>query len=397
MCMSSLAARRSPLSDLLWKTRDLVLGLPEEAGTLQEKWLTCPIVVAGLFRTSSGIGQSARACAAGLQKQGLDPVCVDLSEPFNQTSISSAHNLRKYRPGGRGTVIIHLNPPEFERACFLLGLFRGHGCRVIGYWAYELERVPDLWVRQSRLASEIWVPSNFTACAVTKAIDRPVKVVPHYVPEAAEDKVSASAPENRPITCLAMADANSSFDRKNLSGVLAIWSKAKMKRPAQLIIKVQNAERFPDFYREFLAVASRDSRITLLSESMEEGALKQLMKQAQILISPHRSEGFGLVIAEAMANGSAVIATGWSGNLDLSAPGAQVLLDYALVPVTDAFGVYTGLSSVHWALADIDQAASWLERLVHDDDARVRMGESARIAARRFATGKPYLDALGFT
>ena len=59
------------------------------------------------------------------------------------------------------------------------------------------------------------------------------------------------------------------------------------------------------------------------------------MRQAQILFSPHRSEGFGLVIAEAMANGIAVIATGCSGNLDLSAPGAQALLDYALVPVAD--------------------------------------------------------------
>lgn len=394
--MSFLAARRSPLSGLLWKTRDLVLGLPEESGALQEKWLTRPLVVAGLFRTSSGIGQSARACAAGLQKEGLDPICIDLSEPFNQITISSAQHLRKYRPGHRGTVIIHLNPPEFERASFLLGLFRGHGCRVIGYWAYELETIPELWIRQSRLASEIWVPSKFTASAVSKVIDRPVKVVPHYVPAAGEDMLSARVPENGPITCLAMADANSSFDRKNIHGVLAIWSKAKLTRPAQLVIKFQNAERFPDFYRQFLVVASGDPRITLLSESLEEDALRRVMRQAQILISPHRSEGFGLVIAEAMANGSAVIATGWSGNLDLSAPGAQALLDYALVPVADAFGVYAGSSSVQWADADTDQAARWLERLVHDDDLRITMGEAARIAVRRFATGKPYLDALGF-
>ncbi len=42
-----------------------------------------------------------------------------------------------------------------------------------------------------------------------------------------------------------------------------------------------------------------------------------LMALSDIVISTHRSEGFGLICAEAMRLGKPVIATGWSGNLDL--------------------------------------------------------------------------------
>ena len=37
---------------------------------------------------------------------------------------------------------------------------------------------------------------------------------------------------------------------------------------------------------------------------------------ADIVLSLHRSEGFGLVLAEAMLLGKPVVATGWSGNME---------------------------------------------------------------------------------
>ena len=51
--------------------------------------------------------------------------------------------------------------------------------------------------------------------------------------------------------------------------------------------------------------------------------MMQLINSIDSLISLHRSEGFGLHLAEAMAMGKAVIATNWSGNTDFMNPKIQ--------------------------------------------------------------------------
>ena len=50
-------------------------------------------------------------------------------------------------------------------------------------------------------------------------------------------------------------------------------------------------------------------------------------------VSLHRSKGFGLTAAEAMALGKPVIATGYSGNLDYMTPKNSYLVDFELTPI----------------------------------------------------------------
>ena len=44
--------------------------------------------------------------------------------------------------------------------------------------------------------------------------------------------------------------------------------------------------------------------------------VNSLLKDVDVYVSLHRSEGFGLVMAEAMYLGTPVIATAWSGNTE---------------------------------------------------------------------------------
>ena len=60
-----------------------------------------------------------------------------------------------------------------------------------------------------------------------------------------------------------------------------------------------------------------------------------LMAAADIVLSLHRSEGFGLVPAEAMQLGKPVVATGWSGNMDFMNARNSAPVSYSLVPVQD--------------------------------------------------------------
>ena len=105
-----------------------------------------------------------------------------------------------------------------------------------------------------------------------------------------------------------------------------------------------------------------------------------LMAAADIVLSLHRSEGFGLVPAQAMALGKPVVATGWSGNLEFMTKDNSALVYYSLVPVRDPEGAFDAAGQ-KWADADVDHAAAWLRRLADDADLRASMGAAA--ASRR--------------
>ena len=55
-----------------------------------------------------------------------------------------------------------------------------------------------------------------------------------------------------------------------------------------------------------------------------------LFARADCYVSLHRAEGFGLTLAEAMALGKPVIATGFSGNTDFMTPANSYLVDWKL-------------------------------------------------------------------
>jgi glycosyltransferase involved in cell wall biosynthesis len=108
---------------------------------------------------------------------------------------------------------------------------------------------------------------------------------------------------------------------------------------------------------------------------------------ADIVLSLHRSEGFGLVPAEAMLLGKPVIATNWSGNLTFMDPSSSALVGYRLVPAVDPRGTYA-VPGALWAEPDLADAAAWLRQLGDDPAARAALGARGRAAAaQRLGTG----------
>ena len=92
-------------------------------------------------------------------------------------------------------------------------------------------------------------------------------------------------------------------------------------------------------------------------------------------VSLHRSEGFGLTLAEAMALGKPVIATGYSGNLDFMDADTSHLVDYQLVPVRDGGPFYRG---GRWAEPSIAHAAQVMRQVVDRPAEAHALGERAR-------------------
>jgi glycosyltransferase involved in cell wall biosynthesis len=128
----------------------------------------------------------------------------------------------------------------------------------------------------------------------------------------------------------------------------------------------------------------------LLDMELSRDEMASLIARSDVYVSLHRSEGFGLGIAEAMLAGRPAIATAYSGNLDFMTYQNSCLVGYRLVPVTTSEIQFNpGMEIVYepdqlWAEANLDQAARWMRTLYEDKGLRERIGAagSATIETR---------------
>jgi glycosyltransferase involved in cell wall biosynthesis len=94
----------------------------------------------------------------------------------------------------------------------------------------------------------------------------------------------------------------------------------------------------------------------------------------------HRSEGFGLMLADAMAIELPVIATGYSGNVEFMPPGSAALVPWQLQPIARTCGDYR--QGWHWAEPDQAAAAAAMQRLVEQPAAAAAQGRRGRAAVQ---------------
>lgn len=382
-----MSLRASLRDRFVWRCRDAILSRPAGSGTNPMK----PVTVAGLFRTASGIGQSARACADGLETAGIPVHRVDLSAAFGQLELPSDPRLLDRAPPG-GTLIVHFNAPEIERALFLLGNWRGSGRWVIGMWVWEMPITPVDWQPATRWLSEIWVPSRFAYEALRPLTDKPMKIVPYFIPAPVPARAVA---EDAKFTVIALGDGKSSFARKNLTAALHAFQGAGLERPAELLLKTRNLDQSPIFRSELETACRKDPRIRIVDGSLSHVEVMHLIGSANVLVSLHRSEGFGLTIAEAMLQGKPVIATGWSGNTDFMDERCAVPVPYRLVPVDDSCGVYRNVPGAVWAEPDVAFASRAIADLASNPARQATLGAAARARILPLTTGLAYREALG--
>jgi glycosyltransferase involved in cell wall biosynthesis len=87
-------------------------------------------------------------------------------------------------------------------------------------------------------------------------------------------------------------------------------------------------------------------------------------------------------MAEAMAVGTPVIATGYSGNLDFMPEGSALLVPSTIVEVgPDQYYPAHG----HWADPDLDAAAELIRQVATDRRRRERLARDGRAALRPFS------------
>src|SRR5208337_5015319 len=135
--------------------------------------------------------------------------------------------------------------------------------------------------------------------------------------------------------------------------------------------------------QEFKALqrAFGNANVRLLDAVLTQQQTKSLMKSADCYVSLHRSEGFGLTMAEAMLMRKPVIATGYSGNLDFMTPDTSLLVPYHLVSLKHDIPPYK--KGYIWADPSLAEAARWMRWVYEHPREAQALGAKAQQHVRR--------------
>lgn len=333
-----------------------------------------PIVVSGFHNEALGIGRGGRLTAQALEDAGHQVIRHDARATIRTPGFANVA-----LPGEGGVWLQHCNAPEaialFDRVRRedLFGRYR------IGYWAWELPQAPKDWLKAARFFDEIWTPSQFTADSLA-GCGVPVRSMPHPLPDVTADpglEKFGFLPGR--VNFLAMADLRSSAARKNPLGAVEAFLRAfpEPQGKAALTLKLVQAQTDAAAMRALgVRIAGRPD-IRLLIEEYDADDVMRLLSSADVVLSLHRAEGFGLVPAEALALGRAALATAWSGNMEFMGGLPDALVPYRLIKAEDSSGRYRRQM---WADPDLEAAAQSIRRLTDDAGLRAAIGQHGKAA-----------------
>lgn len=349
------------------------------------------VIVAGELSRASGLGETARLMLAVLPRIGVPCWPLDIGPllPAHAQDISAA-SATSFPPGA--ALLLHVNPPMLPLVLLRLRhLVRDR--RLIGCWVWELPVAPASWRDAAGFAHAAWVPSHFTADAVEPLMPGRVSLAPYPLalspPDPAPLDRSAFGLPAEAVVVLVSANLASSYVRKNPSAAVTAFRQAFGDREDRvLVLKIGNPDHFPRDFAALRAAVAGAPNIRLESRILPPADSYALTRAADIVLSLHRSEGFGLVLAEAMLLARPVVGTGWSGNMMFMDETNSVPLPYSLVPVVDPRGVYAAPGAV-WAEPDVAAAATALRALAEQPEHRAALGARARdtVMARLDAAG----------
>ena len=346
------------------------------------------VEVAGLFRDTRGVAQAARLFADALEAGGTPVVRRDAGAPLGVRPVLAPPPAPS--GAGAGVVVTCLNPPELLRWLDATGGAPLRGRRHIGYWAWELPQAPPAWAKALRYVDEVWCHSDFAAGAIRAlAPDGPpvrtVRLPVFAARPAPPDRTRFGlAPDACVVLCV--MDLRSTSARKNPLGALAAYSAAQPQPDDRtvLVCKLSGLDSETAAAEAIRQAAALRPDIRLITQSLDEGDMHALVACADVVLSLHRAEGFGLLVAEAAWLGKAVVTTGWSAPLEFLSPQGAALVGWRPIPVEDDQALYGGAQApgATWADPDLQDAAGRLRELIADPAERARMGAAAAAHAR---------------
>jgi glycosyltransferase involved in cell wall biosynthesis len=343
--------------------------------------------IIGYLRAEAGVGEAGRLMALAADAAGI---------PYRTiaTTDTPSRQLDPFVVGGTGSSRDEAEPYRVNLLCVnadrtpnllaeLPPALLDHRYRI-ALWFWELSRPASHTAAALDLVDEVWVASEFVAEPLRSLTAKPVLVTPLAIPPPAPTHLTRgdlALPTDRTVF-LATFDAFSIPARKNPVGIIAAYTAAfGPDDGAHLVIKTINGARHRAALEQLWYLTRDRPDIEIRDGYLSRLEMSALVQLSDACVSLHRSEGFGLVPAAAMAAGKPVIATAYSGTLAFMDDDSALLVPYELADVGPGNDPYP--ADAQWAEPDLHTAAKHLRAVMEEPGAAHRLGEQARAAVAR--------------
>jgi glycosyltransferase involved in cell wall biosynthesis len=333
----------------------------------------------GYLKAESGVGEAARRLFLSLRAVGYPVAAKSLPIPaFEDSDMTLAEEWTGSGSPYR-THIFHFNADTTLHLKKLVKRRNLHGRYKIGVWTWELPQLPISWHRAADVLDEIWVPSEFVRLAVAPTTSKPVHVFPHAVPklEAPDNSRDYFGIQPDKFVILVSIDLNSYIARKNPIAAIEAVRRAFSDDTKNVLLIVKMHGKNQPSARLAIKQAIRDlPHARLIDRVLSRHEMTLLQASCDVYLSLHRSEGFGLCVAECMALGKLVIVTNYSGTCDYVDAHCGAPVGFSLRAV--APGQYPFGDGQFWAEPDLSHAAELLRHAFKDPDWRRDIAARAR-------------------
>lgn len=321
--------------------------------------------VQGPHHSSYSLALVNRSLALGLQELGQTSSLWDVRHPQAEALVTDGQditqeeqNLSELRLRGSeraqnslvDEVVLYNDYPV---NAWSLG---GATTRVLANYAWEESGYPTAWVQDmnARLDLITVVTPLVKKILRNQGVRVPIAVVGNAVnhwQDTPHDMVDVSAARS-----FRFLHVSSGLARKGVDVLLKAYGQAfRSHDPVSLIIKTVNN---PDnqcarLLAQYQAADRHFPQVVLIDADWNDGQMRSLYQQVDVVVMPSRAEGFGLPAAEAISHGVPVIATGFGGQVSLTARSAMGLIDYDFC----VSGSHLGLPDSIWVEPRADHLA----------------------------------------
>ena len=372
---------------------DLALGAVGGAGAAPQAAHTVPpagVNVVGYLRGELGVGESARLMLSALTAAGIPHATASVDRHLQSRQRSAYVASATGAPYDTTLLCVNADMTPTVAASVPSLLERSYR---IGMWYWEVEDFPASQHEGFRHVDEVWVASDFVRRAIEPHSPVPVRTITPPLPQPrtlpGRIRADLGLPE-RPIFLFAF-DYLSTVERKNPLGLVDAFEAAFAPGEGPLlVIKSINAERRPDQAERLRLRVAGSPDVLLLEDYLDAEDRDALVALCDCYVSLHRSEGLGLTMAEAMALGKPVIATGYSGNLQFMTEANSFLVPWTPTSIPTRCEPYPQGGT--WAEPDLEVAARLMRTVLEDSElaaARGRQGaEDLRVLHSPEAAGR---------
>lgn len=321
-------------------------------------------LVVGPISDTNGLGRAARYELDRLRRECARLQVVDVR---HETAESIQRRIAEGDLVPPDTLIVLAQPDNYKLVFPLFQPeFLAQAWRI-GQLVWEMQYCPAEWMFVGNLLHEFWSPSRFSAEAIAGGLGLPYEIRPHpvIIPNVPPMERSRFGVAPDDFLGLAIMDLRACPDRKNPLAHVEAWKLAFGRNPTcKLLMKVRFQKRTQIVRQELLELTGDYENISLVEDVFTDNEVTAFQKMGDVYLSLHRSEGFGLNIAEALEIGLPVLATAWSAPVEympnyknaVPIPARQVLY-------RDYLRTYSSRKKLTWAEPNIHYAAMMLRKL----------------------------------